>query len=377
MPDYTNDFNLDPQHAWLNTASEGPIPKVAAEALQEAVGWKSSPERLTIPKFQQVPLALKQSLATLINVSEADIILGNSATYGLHLLANGLPLNAGDEIIVMQNDFPTDILPWLHLAKKGIHVHQIKGKGPVMTANDIQASLTAHTKIVCLPHVHSFSGHALDIKGIGDMCRRQKVIFIVNMSQSIGSFPVDVGELPVDAVVCAGYKWLLGPYGTGFCWMTKDLREALDYPQAYWIALMNEQSLATEGELFLPPNYLARHYDVFGTANFFNFVPWRASIEYLIKTGMDQVASHNRNLMDIFLDRLDSKKYVLTSPTKPVHTNIAVVSHVDASRNAAIFEHLKSKGVHGALWKNKIRVSPHIFNTSKEIERALEGLNNV
>ena len=111
MSDHIKDFNLDPAHIWLNTASEGPIPKVAVEALAQAIAWKSSPERLTIPKFQQVPLELKQSIARLINVSHEDVILGNSATYGVHLLANGLPLKAGDEIVLMQGDFPTDILP--------------------------------------------------------------------------------------------------------------------------------------------------------------------------------------------------------------------------------------------------------------------------
>ncbi len=85
--DYTKDFSLIPGHTWLNVASEGPLPNKANEALQKAIEWKSAPHLLTIPKFQQVPLELKKTIAALLHVDKNDVILGNSATYGLHLLS--------------------------------------------------------------------------------------------------------------------------------------------------------------------------------------------------------------------------------------------------------------------------------------------------
>ena len=135
LPDYTKDFSLIPRHTWLNVASEGPLPKKPNEALQEAIQWKSSPHLLTIPKFQQVPLELKKTISGLIHVEADDVILGNSATYGLHLLANGLEFKAGDEIILLQNDCPTDILPWLSLQQKGVIVHQLKAQHHVLDAS--------------------------------------------------------------------------------------------------------------------------------------------------------------------------------------------------------------------------------------------------
>ena len=136
--DYTKDFSLIPQHTWLNVASEGPLPKKANEALQEAIKWKSAPHLLTIPKFQQVPLELKKVISRLIHVEKDDVILGNSATYGLHLLANGLEFKAGDEIILLQNDFPTDILPWLSLQQKGVVVHQLKAQKHELTPQELE-----------------------------------------------------------------------------------------------------------------------------------------------------------------------------------------------------------------------------------------------
>jgi len=142
---YANDFSLIQNHVWLNVASEGPLPKMAQRALQEAVQWKNSPHLLTIAKFQQVPYELKQSIATLLHVEPQDVILGNSATYGLHLLAHGLSFQRGDEIILLQNDFPTDILPWLSLQAKGVAVHQIKAAQQVLSVQELQKAITSRT----------------------------------------------------------------------------------------------------------------------------------------------------------------------------------------------------------------------------------------
>jgi len=374
---YTNDFALKPGHSWLNVASEGPLPKKANEALQEAIEWKSSPHLLTIPKFQQVPLGLKESISRLIHVDKSDVILGNSATYGLHLLANGLEFKGGDEIILLQNDFPTDILPWLSLQQKGVIVHQLKAQNHVLTLEEIQKAINRRTKLICLPFVHSFTGFKEDIKAIGKLCRSQRILFLVNLSQAAGCFELDLSQWEVDAVVCAGYKWLLGPYGTGFCWIRKDIRQELNYAQNYWISLMDEAGLNSEGSINLKDDHTARRYDVFGTANFFNFVPWKASIDYLLELGLDRVDRHNQLLVDQMIDGLDRKKFSLISPyPQKERTNIVVFSHTDASQNSHLYEFLKGKGFYLALWKNKLRVSPHIYNTQQEIEGLLTVLNN-
>jgi len=374
---YTKDFALKPGHVWLNVASEGPLPRKANEALQEAIEWKSSPHLLTIPKFQQVPLGLKESISRLICVDKGDVILGNSATYGLHLLSNGLEFKAGDEIILLQNDFPTDILPWLSLQQKGVIVHQLKAQNHVLTLQEIQKAINRRTRLICLPFVHSFTGFKEDIKNIGKLCRSQGILFIVNLSQAVGSFEVDLTQWDLDAVVCAGYKWLLGPYGTGFCWIRKDIRQELKYDQNYWISLMDEASLNSEGLINLKDDHSARRYDVFGTANFFNFVPWKASIDYLLSLGLDHVNRHNQLLVDQMINGLDQKKFFLISPyPKKERTNIVVFSHTDASQNPILYEFLKGKGFYLALWKNKLRISAHIYNTQQEIEGLLSVLNN-
>jgi cysteine desulfurase / selenocysteine lyase len=124
--DYSKDFGPFEGAAWLNCAHQGPLPRVAVQAAQEAIAWKIAPFHLTTERFSQVPQRLKQALARLIDAAAEDIILGNSASYGLHLLANGIRWQAGDEILLLKGDFPSDILPWLALRERGVNVRVIQ-----------------------------------------------------------------------------------------------------------------------------------------------------------------------------------------------------------------------------------------------------------
>lgn len=375
MPSYFKDFADFNNRIWLNAASEGPLPLVAAQALRQAVEWKSRPYELTIPKFIAVPFQLKQVLGRLINVPAEEVILGNSATYGLHLIANGFPWSEGDEIIVMENDFPTDVLPWLALEKKGVTVSQVKPAGCVLTPEEVANRITSRTKLVCLPHVHSFTGYVLDVKTIASICRQRGVFFILNAAQSTGSMDVDVTAIGADALTTAGYKWLCGPYGTGFCWIRKELLEILDYNQAYWISELSEHDLAANGPLRIREVNVPRKFDVFGTANFFNFVPWRASVEYFLNLGLSNVKSHNDELADLLIRALRDKDYTLISPSEiGRRSHIVVFSHRNPEQNSRIFEQLKNAGIYLALWKGNLRASAHIYNTPRDIERLAELL---
>ncbi len=355
---------------WLNAASEGPLPLPARKALEEAVEWKSKPYLLTNAKFAAVVVELKESIGRLIGVKAQDVVLANSASYGLHILANGLPWAAGDEILLMQNDFPTDILPWLALEKRGVRVRQIKPKDKVICPEELLANISPHTKLFCISHVHTFSGYVLEIEKFGEICRKHGVIFAVNLSQSLGTRPVDISRFPVDAVVAAGYKWLCGPYGSGLAWFSPNLRDRIEYNQAYWIAALSPQELQSEEALNPPEIKGARKYDVFGTANFFNFVPFKAAIDLWLELGLDNVRAYHQQLIEQFVEGLDVKKYVLISPKKGnSRSSLVVISHRDGEKNEIIHRNLIDQQIYTALWKGLIRIAPHAYNTSEDLER--------
>ena len=378
MLDAHRDFGPFDGHVWLNCAHQGPMPRVAIDRAKEAIEWKRRPFELTTERFSGVPAQLRSALARLIEAPADEIVLANSASYGLHLLANGLPLKAGDEVLLTRGDFPSVIYPWTGLERAGVRIRYIEPAHEVVTADELRTRLTPRTRVFCATWVHSFSGRAIDLEAIGALCAANGALFIANASQAIGTRPLDVSTTPVDAVVSVGFKWLCGPYGTGFCWIRRDVMQRLDYNQTYWLSLQTADDLGRPGvDLPMPEQpSTGRRFDVFGTANFFNFVPWIASIEYLLAHGVPAIATHNQALIDHFIEHLDTNRYRLTSPARgPSRSTLLLLTHREPERNETIYERLKAKGIHLAFRRGRLRLAPHCYNTMADIDAALDALH--
>jgi len=375
MDDRRKDF-APLEHVWLNAASEGPLPLVAAASLKESIEWKSKPYLLDLGKFSSTQNGLKDSIGRLIGVPARDVILGNSASYGLHLLADGIPWKKGDEIIVMHNDFPADILPWLALQKQGVKINQIVARQNVIEPEEFIEHLSSRTKALCISHVHTFTGFILDIPRFAQICNEKGIIFILNITQSVGTMPVDISKFPVDAVVAAGYKWLCGPYGVGFCWIKPGLRDRMVNNRAYWPAVLTEEDLKSDKALTLSDIISARKFDIFGTANFFNFVPFKSAIDYWLDLGLDNVRAYHDRLIDRFISTLDQNHYDLVSPEGGSRrSSLIVFSHRQRNQNPKIHKDLIDNGFYTAFWKGNVRIAAHVYNTIDQMDQISRFLN--
>lgn len=136
----------------MNAAHQGPLPLVAADAVADMVEWKLRPHHLQPHHaFTDLPERLRGSIAGLVGAEAWEVVLGNSASYGLHLVADGLQLEQGDEVVVAANDFPSDILPWMHRRRRSpITLRTIEPAGAVPSADEIATTLTRRTRVVCL-----------------------------------------------------------------------------------------------------------------------------------------------------------------------------------------------------------------------------------
>jgi len=271
-----------------------------------------------------------------------------------------------------------DILPWLALKRKGVVVHQVVPRCQVIEPEEFLDQLTERTRLLCIPSVHTFTGVILDVERFASICQEKGIILVLNITQSVGTAPVDLSQFPVDAVVAAGYKWLCGPYGVGFCWIKPELRDQLTLNHAYWSAELSEEELRSEEQLSLKDLKTARKYDVFGTANFFNFVPFQAAIDYWLEVGMDCVKVYHDQLIDSLIGNLDTGQYELISPQKGKRrSSLVVFSHREKSKNQKIFNDLKEQGIYTAFWKGNIRIAAHVYNTEKEMSKVADALNGM
>ena len=164
---YAHDFGPFGSRVWFNCAHQGPLPKAAVSAAQSAITQKITPHLMGDDDFTAVPNGLKASLAQLIGANAEDIILGNSASYGLHVLRNGLRWSAGDEVLVIRGDFPATIYPWLGLQNDGVQVRLLTPRGPCLTADELERGIRPSTRLLCVSWVNSFNGSVLDCSAIG------------------------------------------------------------------------------------------------------------------------------------------------------------------------------------------------------------------
>jgi selenocysteine lyase/cysteine desulfurase len=296
------------------------------------------------------------------------------------LLANGLPLKAGDEVLLTRGDFPSVIYPWLGLQDAGVKVRFVDPESDVLTADELAEACSSATRVFCATWVHSFSGRTIDLEALGTACRQRGVTFVVNTTQAVGARAIDVSSAPIDALVNVGFKWLCGPYGTGFCWIRQELLQTLRINQTYWLSLQTADDLGNpNAELVRPTGPLTgRRYDIFGTANFFNYAPWTASLDFLQSIGIEAIARHDQALVDRFIDGLDADLYRVTSPLQgPSRSTLVLLTHRDSARNASLYKDLKSRRIHLAFRRGRLRLAPHLYNTANDIDRALEALHQL
>ena len=369
------DFGDFEGRAWLNCAHQGPLPLVAVAAAEQALADKAAPHRIGDGSFTEVPGRLKAALGRLVGVPADQVILGNSTSYGLQLLVQGIDWRQGDEILLVDGDFPATVVPWLPLAERGVRVRLLRPEGGALEAGQLEAELTPATRLFCSSWVFSFTGQQVDLAALGGICRRAGVRFVVNGSQAVGAAPLDLAALAVDGLVSCGFKWLCGPYATGFCWLRPDLRASLRNRPAYWLSHSTQEDLGQAGGYQLRDDLGAAAWDVFGTANFLNFRPWTASVEYLLGLGVERVAAWDQALVERFLQGLDPDRYRLVSPRQgPRRSTLVVFGNREADQTGALFERLTAAGVDVALRRGQLRVSPHLYNTEADIDRALEVL---
>ena len=360
---------------WLNTAHQGPLPRPAVDAARYAAELKAAPHRIGDADFSEVPERLRVLLARLVGGAPEQIVLGNSTSYGLHLVANGLPWEAGDEVLVIDGDYPATILPWRRLGARGVRVRPLCPASGLLTASELAVAIGSRTRVLAVTWVDSFTGRALDLDALGQVCRRAGVLLVVNASQALGARPIDVSATPVDAVISCGYKWLCGPYGTGFAWLHPHLLQRLRPQQAYWLAMQAGRGLDRMRDTTVRRDLGVRAFDVFCPASFATTLPWIGSLELLLGTGVEAIAAWDQGLIGRLVTGLDRDQYQLVSPADgPARSTLAVLARRDGTA-AERHHQLTEAGIDTAYREGNLRLSVHLFNTPDHIDQALGALH--
>ena len=243
-------FSLPDGLHYLNCAYMSPLPNIVELAGIEGIRRKRVPSKITPADFFEDGEGVRRLFADLIHLSHPDhIALIPSVSYGMAIVARNVPVSKEQNIVVLSEQFPSNIYPWRRMWKeKGVEIKTVsppeKTSGRAVGWNTkILEAINADTAIVAMGHVHWADGTLFDLEAIGSRARSVGAALVIDGTQSIGALPFDVNKIQPDVLICAGYKWLLGPYGIGLAYFGPRFHDGIPLEEN-WIGRLNSDQFS-------------------------------------------------------------------------------------------------------------------------------------
>ena len=309
---------------------------------------------------------VRSAAARLINAVPSEIALVKNTSEGIATVAMGLDWQPGDRIVAFREEFPANYFPWKRLEEKGIEVTWLSVEDPL----DCIDRAAKGARLLSISFVQFLSGYRAPIQEIGEICHRNRCIFLVDAIQGLGAFPVDVRACHIDALAADGHKWLLGPEGCGILYINHALQDHVDPVEFGWTNVAKYADYASR-DMALRPD--AGRYEC-GTLNTIGCFGLRASIEFLLEVGPREIAPVIRNLGDRIAAGVLARGCELLGRRTP-ETGAGIVSFRKPGVDATIIvERLRRAGIVTAARAGWVRTSPHFYISPGDIDRMLDEL---
>lgn len=362
--------------AYLDAASQGPLPLAASRAGRDALALKEKPWRITSATYAAAVSEARGLLARLFGCREESVALTTGAGAAVNVVARGLELAEGDEVVLPRHEFPANDYPWRWLARRGVRVKVVEpdhASGAVSAAR-LASEIGPRTKVVAFSHVSYLHGGRIDPAPVVEAARRFGAVTVVDGSQAAGALPFDFGASGVDVYASSGYKFLLGPYGTGFGLFSAAVLDRLAVGDVNWCAVKGTEDYShLPGAGFeLKPG--AIRYDAHETASFGNLLPLAESLRLVFEATPGAVQAAARGLGDRILARLPSG-FEPASPLEPeARSHLLCLRGRTPAETQTAFDRLIAAKVQVSYRGDRIRVAPHLYSADADADRLVAAL---
>jgi cysteine desulfurase/selenocysteine lyase len=366
---FEHEFRLADDICYLNHAAVAPWPQRTVDAVQRFAAENGRVGSQHYERWLQTEQQLREQLRQLLNAGSSDeIALLKNTSEALSVVAYGLDWCAGDELVISDQEFPSNRIVWESLAPSGIKVVQVDMRSSSSPEQALLAAITSKTRLLSVSSVQYASGLVLDLEVLGAECRRRGVIFCVDAIQSIGVKPFDVQACQADFVMADGHKWMLGPEGLAVFYCRREWIPRLALRQFGWHMV---EAVGDYDRKDWQPAESARRFEC-GSPNMLGVHALHASLGLLLEVGVDQVSESVSSKVRYLIDLLCEVSADIVSPTEPVRRAGIVTFRLPGVASDALFRHLQAHGVICALRGGGIRFSPHFYTPRPVLERAVE-----
>ncbi len=353
----------------LNHAGVSPMSLTVLDALQTALVSQhhDGPLQQYIKMFDAVN-AVRHQLAALIGVDYTDVGLTRNTSHSMSIIANGLRLGPGAEVIVATDEFPGIVYPWLPLQRDGVNVVRIEPMGTTYCADDYIQAFTANTRVVVVSWVHWCTGAKIDIDRLVGEARRREIIVICDAIQGLGSIPVDFDPTQVDFIIGGSHKWLTCPSGFGYIAASPNAMLQLIPTNIGWNSVINSLDLD-----FLRPDDLRQCAGIVeeGNPSFLTIIGSNAALSEMTSCGIPAIGEQVLMLAQTIAAELQQRGWSLRCSALASGL-VCAVPPGSLVRTAA---ELDAAGIDVAIRGGAIRFSPHAYQTPVDIQPLLEHLD--
>jgi selenocysteine lyase/cysteine desulfurase len=353
----------------LNSAALSLMPECSKKAIFQAlIDREFTTEKRTETRLGR-DLEARKKIARLINARAEDICLITNTSEGLNIMAQGLALHAGDNVVLAETEFCGNIVPWLNLEKKGVHVIRATseyGKDP--TAN-ILAAVDGNTRVVTVSFVGWIDGFRINVAKIGKYCNERNIIFVVDAIQGIGAIGLDVASSQISFLSCGGQKWMMSPNGTGFLFVRKNVLPLISQKYLSYLSIVNNTDNSYDFTVQL--NRDATRFRI-GSISDIGIAAMEKSVSLILTAGIKNIQDHIIGLNRYAGEQLAEKGYTLVSDINP--ENMSGILSFRGEKTCETYNQLIRKGIIVSLRNGWIRISPHLYNNIEDIDKMLAAL---
>ncbi len=369
---YRQEFPIVKTGIYLDHAGVAPIPVRVIREVDKFLDEAAEKAVMNYETWMERVEGVRALSARLVGAEKDEIAFIKNTSHGISIVTGGLDWKEGDNVLVFEKEFPSNIYPWLDLKRKGVEVRFIPLREERIRMDDIEKMMDRRTRVVSMSSVQSLNGFMINLKKLGALCRRKGVLFFVDAIQSLGVVPMDVREFGVDFLAADGHKWLLAPEGTGifYCRMGRvsELRPNL----IGWKSVKNDYDFENI-DFTLKENALRFEE---GSFNVMGVWALGAALDLLFEIGIENVGARIHALGDLIMDEAGKRGFRLRT-IRDRSERGGIVSFSGGFDPVVLKKRLRESNIVVNNRGGALRMAPHFYNTEEEIIKAFEEIDRL
>jgi selenocysteine lyase/cysteine desulfurase len=367
-PDYAwermrAEFPFLPDRLFLNHAGVSPLPLRAQKAMKAAVdGYE---EGVLSGVLVEKPPELRRALAALVGGPAGGIALVPNTSTAVSLIAAGLRLREGEEILVPEGEYPANAYGWLRQRERGIKVTFVPEREGKVRAEDLLAACGKKTRLIAASWVQFGSGYRLDAEALAQGCRQKGVLLFIDAAQGLGAFPFEAAKWGVTFAAGSGWKWLFGPAGTGWMYLAP---ETLELVEPVIVGAESMDKALDDVAYAFEFKADAARFEPGGSPG----VLWAglsASAQWLLDLGPEAVGRGILKVTDALAAAVARRGWTVVSPREKGEGSGILACQSPRVPAKEALRTLHGAGIEARVRRGWLRLSPHAYNTEQEMEK--------